>query len=54
MRAACEASGITLSPLDLMIAAHASTIDAILLTKDNTFTRIPDSLTVENWIDGNG
>jgi len=54
MRAACEASGIILSPLDLMIAAHASALDAILVTRDKAFSRIPDGLVVENWIDGNG
>lgn len=51
MRATCEASGITLSSLDLMIAAHAATVNAILVTRDRAFTRIPNGLEVENWTD---
>ena len=48
-RARCEAAGITLSPLDMMIAAHASAADAILVTRDKAFNRIPEGLRIENW-----
>jgi len=49
LRATCEAAGVTLSPLDLMIAAHAQVLNATLVTADKTFGMIPDGLTVENW-----
>lgn len=48
-RARCEAAGITLSPLDMMIAAHANAVDAILVTRDKAFSRIPEGLRIENW-----
>ena len=48
-RARCEAADITLSPLDMMIAAHASAADAILVTRDKAFSRIPEGLRIENW-----
>ena len=28
-RASCEAAGVTLAPMDMMIAAHAKAVDAI-------------------------
>ena len=49
LRARCEAAGITLSPLDMMIAAHANAVDAILATRDKAFSRIPEGLRIENW-----
>jgi tRNA(fMet)-specific endonuclease VapC len=49
LRALCETSGVTLSPLDLMIAAHAKAINAILITRDKAFSRIPDGLILEDW-----
>lgn len=49
LRARCEAAGITLSPLDLMIAAHAQALNAALVTGEKAFRMIPDGLTIENW-----
>ena len=49
LRAACEASGVTLAPLDLMIAAHAAAIDATLVTRDKAFARVPHALRVAEW-----
>ena len=49
LRARCETAGVTLSPLDLMIAAHAQAVNAILVTGDKAFNRVPDQLTIENW-----
>ncbi len=49
LRARCETAGVTLSPLDLMIAAHAHSVNAILVTGDKAFTSVPDRLTLENW-----
>lgn len=40
--------GKTLSPLDLLIAAHAIGIGAVLVTNDQAFSRITQ-LTVEDW-----
>lgn len=49
LRAASEAAGISLSPLDMMIAAHASAVDAILVTRDRVFARLPGNLPIEDW-----
>ena len=49
LRAAYEASGVTLAPLDLMIAAHAAAIDATLVTRDKAFARVPHALRVADW-----
>ncbi len=49
LRARCEAAGITLSPFDMMIAAHANAADATLVTRDKAFSRIPEGLRIENW-----
>lgn len=50
LRTACESSGISLGDLDMMIAAHAVSVNAILITRDQAFSRIPDGLLrVERW-----
>ena len=49
LRAACEAKGVTLAPLDMMIAAHAAAIDATLVTRDKAFARVPHALRIEDW-----
>ncbi len=49
LRARCETAGVTLSPLDLMIAAHAQAVNAVLVTGDKAFTRVQDRLIIENW-----
>ena len=48
LRAALEAKGITIAPLDLMIAAHALAIDATLVSGDQALTMI-DILKIEDW-----
>lgn len=48
LRAALEAKGITIAPLDLMIAAHAVSVDAILVSADKALSRI-GILRVEDW-----
>lgn len=48
LRAAMEQQGKSLGPLDLLIAAHALSADAILATNDRAFTMVP-GLTVEDW-----
>ena len=41
--------GFSLAPNDLLIAAHAMTLEAVLVTDDQAFGRVP-GLTTENWI----
>lgn len=49
LRAVCEAKGVTLSPLDLMIAAHAAATNATLVTRDKAFSRVPSPLRIADW-----
>ena len=48
LRATMERAGKTLGSLDLLIAAHALSVDAVLATNDRAFLLVPE-LTVENW-----
>ena len=48
LRARLQASGIAIASLDLLIAAHAISRDAVLVTRDKGFRHIPD-LKMENW-----
>lgn len=47
-RADMEKSGRNLAPLDLMIAAHAVHLNAVLVSNDQAFYKI-DGLRVEDW-----
>ncbi len=49
LRTACETGGVSLSPLDVMIAAHAVSLDATLVTRDRAFFHVPVGLVVEDW-----
>jgi len=49
LRATWEASGITLAPMDMMIAAHAKAVEAILVTRDRAFSFIPNGLILQDW-----
>ena len=48
IRAVIESQGITLSPLDMLIASHALTAKSVLVTSDKAFQRVPD-LPLEDW-----
>ena len=48
LRAALEADGITIAPLDLLIAAHALAVDATLVSADKALSQI-GILRVEDW-----
>ena len=48
LRASCEAIGIGLSPLDMMIAAQAVAADTVLVTRDKAFAKVPH-LRTEQW-----
>ena len=50
MRAFLETQGTPIGPLDMLIAAHASALDCVLVTNnEREFSRLPD-LAVENWV----
>lgn len=49
LRAASEAAGVTLAPLDMMIAGHAVAAECALITRDKAFRRIPRPLVIEDW-----
>lgn len=51
LRASLESAGTVLSPHDLLIATHAMTLRATLVTDDQVFSRVP-RLLVENWVRG--
>lgn len=48
LRAALETTGITIAPLDLMIAARALAVDATLVSADKALGRI-GIVRVEDW-----
>ena len=48
LRAELGQQGKPLSPLDLQIAAHASSIGAVLVTNDKAFAKV-QGLSVEDW-----
>ncbi len=49
LRAEMKKQGAALSPLDMLIAAHARSQNATLVNSDAAFQRAPD-LRVENWM----
>ena len=47
---ALESQGINLSDFDMMIAAHAVAVDAILVSRDKAFAQVPaERLSLEIW-----
>ena len=49
LRTSIESDGLSLAPLDMMIAAHAKTVHATLVTRDRAFARLGERLHVETW-----
>jgi tRNA(fMet)-specific endonuclease VapC len=49
LRAKLESSGMTLGGMDMLIAAHAASMDAVLVTNDKAFTQIGTLRATENW-----
>ncbi len=49
LRAKQEAAGNQLGNLDTLIAAHAISVGAILVTNDKVFSRVPDLAAILNW-----
>lgn len=50
LRAEMERKGKTLAPLDLLIAAHALGVGAVLVTSDRAFKQV-SNLKLEDWAD---
>jgi tRNA(fMet)-specific endonuclease VapC len=48
IRAEMERQGKNLAPLDMLIAAHALSVDAVLVTNDKAFYQV-GGLTIEDW-----
>jgi len=48
VRADMERQGKFLAPLDLLIAAHALSVSAVLVTNDRAFCQVVD-LSIEDW-----
>ncbi len=49
IRADLEKHGVVIGPNDLLVAAHALALDAVLVTDDEEFSRVP-GLKTENWL----
>lgn len=49
LRSLLESAGTPIGPNDTLIAAHALSIDATLVSADSEFLRVP-GLRVENWL----
>ena len=49
LRARLKATGKTLSEMDLLIASHALSVDAILVSHDKAFQHVTPYLTVVDW-----
>ena len=50
LRAVCEAAGTNLTTSDMMIAAHAKSAGAILVTRDKAFQHVKHHLAgLEDW-----
>ncbi|MGI6851203.1 type II toxin-antitoxin system VapC family toxin [Mesorhizobium sp. 1B3] len=50
LRATLERMGKSLGPIDMLIAAHALTVGATLVTSDRAFHFVPD-LAIEDWLE---
>lgn len=51
LRADLERRGVGLGAFDLMIAAHALALDAVLVSNDRAFAQLP-GLKLDNWAAG--
>lgn len=49
LRSELEKTGSSMGQIDMLIAAHALVLDAIVVTDDRAFSRVP-GLKVENWL----
>ena len=49
LRVKLHAAGKLLGPLDLLIASHAVSIGAVLITRDKAFGQVHDLAGIANW-----
>ena len=49
LRAFCESKGKVLGTMDLLIAAHAVAVGAILVTNDKAFNMVKHHVPIEDW-----
>ncbi|MCS6765370.1 MAG: type II toxin-antitoxin system VapC family toxin [Candidatus Protistobacter heckmanni] len=49
LRATAQSGGAVLAAMDMLIAAHALAADAVLVSADKAFWRLPAELRVEDW-----
>ena len=49
LRAKLETAGVSLSAMDMLIAAHAIAVGAVMVTNDNAFARVKDLHGTVNW-----
>jgi tRNA(fMet)-specific endonuclease VapC len=49
LRTACENKGRPLGAMDMLIAAHAYAVNAILITNDKGFCTVAQDLAIEDW-----
>jgi tRNA(fMet)-specific endonuclease VapC len=49
LRSELEKVGSTMGQIDMLIAAHALVLDAVVVTDDRAFSRVP-GLKIENWL----
>jgi tRNA(fMet)-specific endonuclease VapC len=49
LRSDLETRGVSLTTLDMMIAAHALATRSVLVTRDRAFQHVAHRLTVEDW-----
>ena len=52
LRADIERDGLSLSPLDLLIAAHARSEHAVLVSADKAFAKLGNRIALEDWTKG--
>jgi tRNA(fMet)-specific endonuclease VapC len=45
-----QRSGLSLAPMDILIAAHALATGAVLVTSDQAFHKAAHLLKLEDWI----
>ena len=49
LRAECERNGTPLGSMDMLIAAHAVAVGAVLVTNDSAFYNVKHRLSLEDW-----
>ena len=49
-RAKCNTKGVSLGSMEMLIAAHAVAVGAVLVSDDRAFSHVGEPLQVENWV----